>query len=155
MFTKINFFINLVENSNSLLDELNENLNLINKTVSDYLKLAESDFQSEIIQNYIELFDDMYDSINTNSDERLTVFLWDNEKFMEKINQYFNRDDLELDELLVKVLLLIKNHIVDYHHPIESIVFNGEQVEPLAQKNYKFTELNWDNVRFEIKVFLI
>lgn len=130
------------------MDELNQNLNLINTTVSDYLKLAESDFQSDVILKYFEIFDSIYNLINVDLNVRLTVFLWDNTKFMNEINQYFNRDDMELDELLEKILLLIKNHIVDYHHPIQSINFDGEQVEPLSHNNFKFTKIIWNNVSF-------
>ncbi|CAF0822633.1 unnamed protein product [Brachionus calyciflorus] len=127
------------------LEELKENLDLINSTIRGYLKLSEIDFQNEAVQDFFKFFSDLYDNLIGDSSIKLTIFLWDNQKFIDKLNQYFNDDENEIDEILYKIKFLLNIHIVELHHQIFPNGFFYFVPKIFENKNLKFNILRLDN----------
>lgn len=114
----------LVNYSDHLLDELFESVEVINRTVTGYLELSEVDLYSDFCQEFYIVLNKIKDVLLENSKIKLTIFLWDNRIFMEKINQLFNSDHFEINEILNQINLILMNHIIDLHHPTQSLKSN-------------------------------
>ena len=101
------------------------------------------DFYYEFNRLYNEIVND---SFNTNNNSKLTIFLWDNLKFVDYINTIFSYDEYTLQQKLDKLMSTLKNHFVIYHHITQSIVSNNIELESLAKRRLRLSTLNLENV---------
>lgn len=104
------------------LNELFESIEVINRTVTGYLELSDIDLYSDVAQDFYHILNKFSDLLLGDSKTKLTIFLWDNRIFLDKINQLFNSDQYEIDEILNEVNLILINHVVDMHHPTQSLM---------------------------------
>lgn len=102
-----------------------------------------SDFYYEFNRLHNEIVND---SFNTNNHSKLTIFLWDNLKFIDYINTIFSYDEYTLQQKLDKLMSTLKNHFVIYHHITQSIVTNSIELESLAKRRLRLSTLNLENV---------
>lgn len=117
---------------------------MINRTVTGYLELSEIDLYSDIGQDFFVVINKIKDVLEENSKVKLTIFLWDNRFFLDKINQLFNSDHYELDEILNQINLILINHVIDLHHPTQSLMSNKNL--PNVNGNLRLFRQNINNV---------
>lgn len=112
--------------------------------------MSEIDLYSDITQEFYHVFNNVADLLLGDSKIKLTVFLWDNRIFLDKINQLFNSDHYEISEILNEINLIFVNHIADFHHPTQSLMSDTKPAQSLG--NLRFFSQNVNNVIF-ISIF--
>lgn len=134
--------------------ELKKYLFNINSTLQKHFEenqwnrnLAVLKFTTDFEKIYSQLTN--VESVNS---PKLTVYLWDNVKFIDYIKSIMAFNDLNLSQKLERILNTIKNHVVKFHHPTQSIVSNNIEIETLAQKKLRFSTLMLENVSYKIRL---
>lgn len=140
-------------------EELLKYLIELNSTVSKYIFENETNSElfssvkniNETTSNYLEQFNGIYneiinDSLKMSSKAKYTIYLWDNNRFLDYINSIMNYHDYDLKQKLEKIIITLKNHFVKQHHITQSIVSNQIELETLAGKHIRLSKINGENV---------
>ncbi len=130
--------------------ELKENILEINKTMFRYLKHINL---NRTVKEYTSKIDLIFrlltdNSLNLLNSTKLTIFLWDNTKFLNYIHEVMGNSSIE-EELSRKSKLILKtleNHIVEMHQITQNIFDNNQLVTSLADQNLKFSSIIRNNV---------
>lgn len=109
--------------------------------------------QSSLLTKFNHEFNLIYqklsnDSLNQNNSTKLTIFLWDNTKFLNYLNTILASREFALSAKLNRIIGLIKNHIVNFHYPTQSIVSNKIKILSNDQKQLRLSSMAYENVSF-------
>jgi hypothetical protein len=139
-----------VDQTFDIEQELKENILEINKTMFRYLKHINL---NRTVKEYTSKIDLIFrlltdNSLNLLNSTKLTIFLWDNTKFLNYIHEVMGNSSIE-EELSRKSKLILKtleNHIVEMHQITQNIFDNNQLVTSLADQNLKFSSIIRNNV---------
>lgn len=109
--------------------------------------------RNETTSNFLQQFNEIYnelvnDSLTSQNKAKYTIYLWDNNRFLDYINSIMNYHDYDLKQKLEKIIITLKNHLVKQHHITQSIVSNQIELETLAGKHIRLSKINGENVSY-------
>lgn len=116
----------------------------------EYLKQTHG---SRTVKEYFSKFDLMFrlltdDSLNLMNSTKLTVFLWDNTKFLKFIHETMHNSWIEedLSEKLNLIFETLQNHVVEMHQITQNIFDNTHLLTSLANQKLKLSSIIRNNV---------
>ncbi len=109
----------------------------------------ESKFHKEFTKLYNEITNEIY---NTNTNDKWTIYLWDNVAMIEFIKHQLSTRSLtksSINQKLNEILNTIKNHFVKFHHTTQSILKNSNhfKIESFAKAQHRYSTLNLEYVK--------
>ena len=126
-------------NSTDLYVELLNNMANIRSLIkSNYNHTDQTDAFFSSFNQFYDLISN--DSFNTNTNKKLTVYLWDNSAMINYIRESIVNGADNLNDLMSTIL----NHFVDFHHPTQSIIKNNELIKlnTIANKQLRLSTFN-------------
>ncbi len=153
------FFLKKANHKINTYQELIKDLIELNSTVCKYIFDNETKSElfssvknrNETTNNYLQHFNEIYnelinDSLTNQNKAKYTIYLWDNNRFLDYINSIMNYHEYDLRQKLEKIIITLKNHLVKQHHITQSIVSNQIELETLAGKHIRLSKINGENV---------
>ena len=127
----------------NLYNELINNLDEIDKFINSFSNNTNNWFHSEFTKLYEEISNDSY---NTNKNSKLTIYLWDNTTMIDYIQKTLEKSFS--NKSLSEIMSTIKNHIVKFHHPTQSILknINSFKMSSLADAQLRLSTLTLEHV---------
>ena len=126
-----------------MYNELINSLDEIYKFIKVFSNDTNNSFHAEFTQLYEEISNDNY---NTNNNSKLTIYLWDNVTMIDYIRTTLSKSIS--NQSLNEIMSTIKNHIVKFHHPTQSILknINSFKMSSLAEEQLRLSTLTVEHV---------